>query len=242
MNKTSLLVCSSFAALFLATGANAQSERQSPNAGDAAPSAKDMGPSGAGMPDSRAGSGASGAERGSRVEGSDRTGRPEANDRRGSGKKAGDAARSDNEGASTGASEGTAGHDNATRYDKSPKRSKEVEGDKSQKNNDASSGASEGTAGNESKPAGSITELSGEKRTKVQSAFRSHKSGAVVKDIDINIGVGVAVPRSVTLYAVPEDVVVIVPEYRRYKYFVYDDRVVIVDPDTFAIVDILILA
>jgi len=176
------------------------------------------------------------------MEGADRTGRPEANDRGGSGKKAGDAARSDKDGASTGASEGTAGHENATRSGKSQKRSKDAQGDKSQKNNDASTGASEGTAGHESKPSGSVTELSGEKRTKVQSAFRSHKSEAVVKDIHINIGVGVAVPRSVALYAVPEDVVVIVPEYRRYKYFIYDDKVVIVDPGTFAIVDILILA
>jgi hypothetical protein len=64
----------------------------------------------------------------------------------------------------------------------------------------------------------------------------------VVKDIDIDVSVGVAVPRTVSLYAVPEEVVVIVPDYRRYKYFIYEDKVVIVDPATFEIVDILILA
>jgi hypothetical protein len=36
--------------------------------------------------------------------------------------------------------------------------------------------------------------------------------------------------------------VVIVPAYRRYKYFIYDDKVVIVDPGTLAIIDVLILA
>jgi len=82
----------------------------------------------------------------------------------------------------------------------------------------------------------------GEKRTKVQSAFRSHRSEAVVKDIDINVNVGVAVPRSVSLYAVPEEVVIIVPEYRRYKFFIFGDKVVIVDPGTYEIVDVLILA
>lgn len=64
----------------------------------------------------------------------------------------------------------------------------------------------------------------------------------MVKDIDIDVSVGVAVPRTVSLYAVPEEVVVIVPDYRRYKYFIYEDKVVIVDPATFEIVDILILA
>ena len=49
-------------------------------------------------------------------------------------------------------------------------------------------------------------------------------------------------PRSVSLYAVPEEVVIIVPEYRRYKFFIFGDKVVIVDPGTYKIVDVLILA
>ncbi len=102
-------------------------------------------------------------------------------------------------------------------------------------------GRSEGAEGKGGESGGSVTQLSGEKRTKVQSAFRSHRSEAVVKDIDISINVGVNVPRSVTLYAVPEDVVVIVPAYRRYKYFIYEDKVVIVDPASYAIIDVLIL-
>ncbi|HEX2842734.1 DUF1236 domain-containing protein [Hyphomicrobium sp.] len=113
---------------------------------------------------------------------------------------------------------------------------------KSRGENSAAQGRSEGTEGKGSEPSGSVTQLSGEKRTQVQSAFRSHKSEAVVKDIGISINVGVNVPRSVTLYAVPEDVVVIVPAYRRYKYFIYEDKVVVVDPVTYAIIDVLILA
>lgn len=146
---------------------------------------------------------------------------------------------------------GEAAKGEAAKGDKSPDKSKSAEkpdkgwkkdaGDASS-GRDAATGASEGAEGRDHVPSGSVTQLSGERRTKVQSAFRSHRSGAVVKDIDINLNVGVAVPRSVVLYAVPEDVVVIVPEYQRYKYFVFDDKVVIVDPDTFAIVDILILA
>lgn len=107
---------------------------------------------------------------------------------------------------------------------------------------DAASGASEGAEGRDAKHSGSLTRLDGEKRTKVQSSFRSHRSDAVVKDIDIDLNIGVAIPRTVVLHPVPQDVVVIVPEYRAYKYFIYEDRVVVVDPDTWEIVDILVLA
>lgn len=247
MNKLSLLISSSMAA-FLATGAYAQG--QSPNTGGNAPSTKGTAPSGAETPGSRGGSGSGaempglrggppGAEReGPRGEGADRTGRPESKDRGDTGKKGGPA-KSDKEGSSSGASDKAPGRDANT--GKSEKRSKDG-ADSRPKNGDAETGAAGSKAGNESKSTGSAPQLSGEKRTKVQSAFRSHRSAAVVRDIDIDINVGVTVPRSVTLVAVPEEVVVIVPEYRRYRYFIVDDKVVIVHPDTLAIVDVLVLA
>lgn len=104
------------------------------------------------------------------------------------------------------------------------------------KDNSAATGKSDGTTG-----AGSPPKLSGEQRTKVQSSFRGHKDKSV-RNLNITVNVGVAVPRSVTLYAVPEDVIVIAPDYRRYKYFVYEERVVIVDPETYEIIEIIILA
>ena len=250
MTMKSLLLCTSVAALSLATGAFAQSERMSPGAGGGAPVAKEMAPpSGADMPASRAEPGASGGalERGGpSADRSGRPDRPEAQDRSGKGDKSGDTAKSEKDGregpASTGASEGTAGRDAADAKDKSDKPSKDAADSKAMTKDGAATGASEGTAGSDNKPSGSVTQLSGEKRTKAQSAFRSHGSEAVVKDIDINVSIGVAVPRSVSLYAVPEEVVIIVPEYRRYKYFIFGDKVVIVDPATFEIVDVLILA
>jgi hypothetical protein len=237
MTKTTLLLCTSVAALSLATGAFAQSDRMAPDASGGAPAAKEMAPpSGADMP-SRAEPGAGALERGSPPAArGDRLDRPEAQDRSGKSDKAGP----DSSGA-TGTSEGTAGRDAADAKDKGDKRSKDAADSKAMTKDDGSTGTSEGTAGTD-KPSGSITQLSGEKRTKVQSAFRSHRSEAVVKDIDIDVSIGVAVPRSVSLYAVPEEVVIIVPEYRRYKYFIFGDKVVIVDPGTYEIVDVLILA
>jgi hypothetical protein len=46
----------------------------------------------------------------------------------------------------------------------------------------------------------------------------------------------------VKLVDMPADLVVIVPEYRSYKYFVVGDKVVIVEPDTYMIVEIIELA
>ena len=89
--------------------------------------------------------------------------------------------------------------------------------------------------------AGSSASLTGEKRTQVQKAFSSHRSDAKA-DIDIDVSVGVAIPRHVHLVTIPEDIVVIVPEWRRYKYIVVKDVICIVDPDTYEIVDVLVLA
>jgi hypothetical protein len=84
-----------------------------------------------------------------------------------------------------------------------------------------------------------VANLTQEQRTKVKSSFARHRGKST--NVNISVNVGVAVPRSVQLYAVPEDIVVIVPEYRRYRYFVVDDRICIVDPDTYEIVEIIIL-
>ena len=77
-------------------------------------------------------------------------------------------------------------------------------------------------------------------RTKVQGSFAKHKRQSV--NVNFTVNVGVAVPRSVQLYAIPQDIVVIVPAYRRYRYFVVDNRIIIVDPRTYEIVDIIIIA
>lgn len=103
----------------------------------------------------------------------------------------------------------------------------------------AAEGKSTGEAGQGT--AGGSVSLTGEKRTQVQKAFSSHRSDAKV-DIDIDVSVGVAVPRHVHLVAIPEDIVVIVPEWRRYKYIVVKDKICIVDPDTFKIVEVIVLA
>jgi hypothetical protein len=61
-------------------------------------------------------------------------------------------------------------------------------------------------------------------------------------DVDFDVNVGVAVPRTVTLRPLPPRVIEIVPAYRDYEYFVLaDGRIVIVEPDTLKIVYILVV-
>lgn len=80
-----------------------------------------------------------------------------------------------------------------------------------------------------------------EQKTKVVTTFKRHRVEPV-RDLNINVSVGTVVPRKVHLHPIPQDIVVIAPAYRRYKYFVFEDRVVIVEPATYEIVDVLILA
>ena len=129
--------------------------------------------------------------------------------------------------------------------------SKDSDGSKSyraaKENKDTSSGAASGETG---KPGSTSAEgrsdtsgkshvsLNSDQRTRVQSAFKSHLGSAKV-DVNIEPRIGVAVPRNVTLFDIPEDVVVIVPDWRRYKYVLIGDEICIVDVDTYEIVDVV---
>ncbi|MFE1600117.1 DUF1236 domain-containing protein [Methylobacterium sp. ID0610] len=53
------------------------------------------------------------------------------------------------------------------------------------------------------------------------------------------LSVGTAVPRSVTLHALPPTIVSLVPAYRGLRYVLVDDEIVIIDPDTYEIVDVI---
>src|SRR6185436_9674 len=58
--------------------------------------------------------------------------------------------------------------------------------------------------------------------------------------INFNISVGTVVPRSgVRFVTVPDTLVTIHPAWRGYSYFIVDDEIIIVDPNTFRIVAVL---
>jgi hypothetical protein len=106
----------------------------------------------------------------------------------------------------------------------------------------AGTGASEGTEGRGGGHRGSVANVTTEQKTRIKTIFSQHHV-APVRNLGVAVNVGVAIPRSVHVYPVPEDIVTIVPDYSGYMYFMIDeDRVAIVDPDTYEVVDIIVIA
>lgn len=85
------------------------------------------------------------------------------------------------------------------------------------------------------------TEIPAEKRVVVREKLVSKNLTRIERSkININISIGVHVPRTIRFYPVPAEVVALVPAYEGYFYFVLDDgTIVIVAPDTYEIVYVL---
>jgi hypothetical protein len=55
----------------------------------------------------------------------------------------------------------------------------------------------------------------------------------------VNYEVGAPIPREVAVYDFPEDAYIEVPELRRYRYVYVNNRLVLVDPATSRVVDVI---
>lgn len=62
---------------------------------------------------------------------------------------------------------------------------------------------------------------------------------AVSQNVNVRVDIGARLPRDIHARALPADLVRIAPQYRDYEYTVIDDRVAIVDPRTYEVVDVL---
>lgn len=107
-----------------------------------------------------------------------------------------------------------------------------------QAGSDATQDSAAGDPGVSSETTASVN-VTAEQQTELKTIFTETRVEPV-DDIDVNISVGTAVPRTIELHPLPPRVVTIVPAYEGYEYFVLaDGRIVIVEPDTFEIVYIL---
>jgi hypothetical protein len=87
--------------------------------------------------------------------------------------------------------------------------------------------------------AGAGAKLSSEQRTKITSVIRNQRVESL-NNVDFNISIGTRVPRErVHLYPLPEEVVVIYPEWRGYEFIRVRDQILVVDPRTLEIVDVI---
>lgn len=88
--------------------------------------------------------------------------------------------------------------------------------------------------------AAGAAKLSTEQRTKITTVFKQQKVEHVdAAKLNISISVGTRVPSSVHYYPVPQEVVVIYPEWRGFDYILVGNQIVILDPRSHEIVAIL---
>lgn len=73
-------------------------------------------------------------------------------------------------------------------------------------------------------------------RTRLHTAFDRRTAKANVR---VNVHIGDRVPRNLRLVRVPTTVIAFFPYYRNYSYFVEEETVYIVDPRTYAVVDVI---
>jgi hypothetical protein len=82
--------------------------------------------------------------------------------------------------------------------------------------------------------------LSTEQRTKITTVFKQQKVERVEPSkLNVSISVGTRVPSTVKYYPIPQEVVVIYPEWRGYDYILVGDQIVVLDPRSHEIVAIL---
>jgi hypothetical protein len=85
---------------------------------------------------------------------------------------------------------------------------------------------------------GASAKLSTEQRTKITSVIREQRV-APATNINFSIAVGTRVPRTVSFHPLPADVVTIYPEWRGYEYFLVNNQIIVVNPRTLEIVDVI---
>jgi hypothetical protein len=89
---------------------------------------------------------------------------------------------------------------------------------------------------------GTALSMTQEQRTRVSERFSARIDSMHVRALSrasFSVSVGAMVPRSVTLYDVPRDVVAIYPQYRGHKFVLVEDEIVVIAPGSRRVVAVL---
>jgi Protein of unknown function (DUF1236) len=81
--------------------------------------------------------------------------------------------------------------------------------------------------------------LTTEQRTKIRETVFKGSNAPRVSNVDFSIKEGTVVPRTVHIIEVPELIVDIHPEWRGFRYFIVNEELIIVEPDTLRIVAVI---
>ena len=76
-----------------------------------------------------------------------------------------------------------------------------------------------------------------EQRTKISSVIKEQKVERV--NLNVSVSVGTRIPAEVRLHPLPQQVIVIYPEWRGYDYILVGDQIVIINPRTHEIVAVI---
>jgi hypothetical protein len=107
-----------------------------------------------------------------------------------------------------------------------------------QEENKSGAKANEQNASKTTGSRGASVQLSQTQRSKIQAVI-GHSSAARVTNVNFNVAVGVAIPRTVHVEVLPQDIVEVVPQFEGFDYIIVGDNILIIDPDTLEIVDII---
>jgi hypothetical protein len=116
---------------------------------------------------------------------------------------------------------------------------KSSESTKSATPKDSTAGAPSTDQNENTASSGGRVQLSEQQRTTVPQTILKDKDVNRVTNLNFTINVGARVPRDLRLVTLPASVLSIVPGYRNHRYFVVNDQICIVDPDTYEIVEII---
>jgi hypothetical protein len=95
-----------------------------------------------------------------------------------------------------------------------------------------------GTQSQTTGQAGAGAKLSTEQRTRITSVIREQHV-APATNINFDVRVGTRVPRTVSFHPLPADVVTIYPEWRGFEFFLVNNQIIVVNPRTLEIVDVI---
>jgi hypothetical protein len=88
---------------------------------------------------------------------------------------------------------------------------------------------------------GGVT-LNAQQRTTIRTTVLQGSNAPRVSNVNFSVNVGTVVPRTgVTLVAVPPTLIEIHPAWRNHVYFIVDDRIIIVEPESHRIVAVLVV-
>jgi hypothetical protein len=101
--------------------------------------------------------------------------------------------------------------------------------------------AQKGAEGKGGAQTGGVT-LTNEQRTTIRTTVLQGSNAPRVNNVNFSLNVGTVVPRDrVKVVAVPPTLVEIHPAWRGYLYFIVGERIIIVEPDSYKIVAVLVV-